>query len=48
MNPRWLEDRIMEILEEIKDLKEIVKAVPGPKETKEGLPSAKYPINKRK
>jgi len=41
MNPRWLEDRIMEILEEIKTLKEIVKAVPIPKETK-------YPINKRK
>jgi len=39
MNPRWLEDRIMEILEEIKDLKEIVKAVPK---------ESKYPINKRK
>jgi len=43
MNPRWLEDRILEILQEVKDLKEIVKAVPPVTTKKE----TKYPINKK-
>ena len=45
MNPKWLEYRILEMAQDIKDLKEIMKAVsmstPPPKETK-------YPINKGK
>ena len=44
-NPKWLENRILEMAQDIKDLKEIMKAVsmstPPPKETK-------YPINKGK
>ena len=45
MNPKWLENIILEMAQDIKDLKEIMKAVsmstPPPKETK-------YPINKGK
>ena len=45
MNPKWFENKILEMAEDIKDLKEIMKAVsmstPPPKETK-------YPINKGK
>tara|TARA_B100000497_G_scaffold100261_1_gene113647 strand:+ start:317 stop:475 length:159 start_codon:yes stop_codon:yes gene_type:complete len=45
MNPRWLENKILEMAQDIKDLKEIMKAVssspPPAKETK-------YPINKGK
>ena len=43
MNPKWLENRILEMAQDIKDLKEIMKAVSTPpqKETK-------YPINKGK
>jgi hypothetical protein len=44
MNPRWLEDRILEILQEVQDLKEIMKAVNSPPPVKE----TKYPINKGK
>jgi hypothetical protein len=45
MNPKWLENKLIEMAQDIKDLKEIMKAVsmstPPPKETK-------YPINKGK
>ena len=45
MNPKFLENKILEMAQDIKDLKEIMKAVsmstPPPKETK-------YPINKGK
>jgi len=43
MNPKWLENKILEMAQDIKDLKEIMKAVSPPpsKETK-------YPINKGK
>ena len=45
MNPKWLENKILEMAQDIKDLKEIMMAVsmstPPPKETK-------YPINKGK
>ena len=43
MNPIWLENIIKEMAQDIKDLKEIMKAVspPPPKATK-------YPINKGK
>ena len=45
MNPRWLENKLMEMAQDIKDLKEIMKAVsnnePPKKETR-------YPINKGK
>ncbi len=45
MNPKWFENKILEMAEDIKDLKEIMKAVspatPPKKETK-------YPINKGK
>ena len=45
MNPKWLENKLMEMAQDIKDLKHIMKAVsmssPPPKETKE-------PINKGK
>jgi hypothetical protein len=27
MNPRWLEDRILEILQEVKDLKAIMRTI---------------------
>jgi hypothetical protein len=36
LNPKWLEDRILEILQEIKDLKEVVKAVPAPDNNSKG------------
>jgi len=45
MNPKWLETKILEILKEVKDLKEIMKAVgnsPPPKK------QTTYPINKGK
>ena len=41
MNPQWLVNKINEMAQDIKDLKEIMKAVPAKKETK-------YPINKNK
>jgi len=48
MNPKWLENKILEMVQDIKDIKDlkhIIKAVsmstPPPKETK-------YPINKGK
>tara|TARA_R110000765_G_scaffold103661_1_gene193127 strand:- start:10 stop:168 length:159 start_codon:yes stop_codon:yes gene_type:complete len=45
MNPKWFENKILEMAEDIKDIKEIMKIVsnspPPPKETK-------YPINKGK
>jgi hypothetical protein len=45
MNPKWFENKILEMAEDIKDIKEIMKMVnnspPPPKETK-------YPINKGK
>jgi hypothetical protein len=45
MNPKWFENKILEMAQDIKDLKEIMKVVslatPPPKETK-------YPINKGK
>jgi len=45
MNQKWLENKILEMAQDIKDLKHIMKAVsmstPPPKETK-------YPINKGK
>ena len=44
MNPKWLENKILEMAQDIKDLKEIMKAVslstPPPKQTQ-------YPINKK-
>ena len=43
MNPIWLENIIKEMAQDIKDLKEIMKAVsPPPKK------ETKYPINKGK
>ncbi len=45
MNPRWLENKILEMAQDIKDLKEIMKAVssnPLPKK------ETTYPINKGK
>lgn len=44
LNPKWLENKILEILQEVKDLKEIMKAVNSPPPKKE----TKYPINKGK
>ena len=43
MNPKWFENKILEMAQDIKDLKDIMKAVSPPprKETK-------YPINKGK
>ena len=45
MNPKWLENKILEMAQDLKDLKVIMKAVnqspPPVKETK-------YPINKGK
>ncbi len=45
MNPKWLENKLLEMAQDSKDLKEIMKAVssspPPVKETK-------YPINKGK
>jgi hypothetical protein len=45
MNPKWLENKILEMVQDIKDIKHIMKAVsmstPPVKETKE-------PINKGK
>ena len=44
MNPKWFENKILEMAEDIKDIKEIMKIEsksPPPKETK-------YPINKGK
>jgi len=41
MNPQWLVNKINEMAQDIKDLKEIMKSVPAKKETK-------YPINKNK
>ena len=43
MNPRWLENKILEMAQDIKDLKEIMKAVSTPPQ-KETI----YPINKGK
>ena len=42
MNPKWLENKLLETAQDIKDLKEIMKVVsqPPPKETQ-------YPINKK-
>jgi len=45
MNPKWLENKLMEMAQDIKDLKEIMKAVsssPLPKK------ETTYPINKGK
>jgi hypothetical protein len=46
MNPKWFENKILEMAQDIKDLKEIMKAVslatPPPKK------ETKYPINKGK
>ena len=42
MNPKWLENKILEMAQDIKDLKEIMKAVSPPPSTKK----TKYPINK--
>ncbi len=33
MNPVWLENKIIEMAQDIKDLKEIIKAVPISKQT---------------
>ena len=41
MNPKWLENKILEMAQDIKDLKEIMKAVSPPPKKK-----TKYPINK--
>lgn len=42
INPQWLVNKIEELHKDVKDLKEIIKAVPAPKE------ETKYPINKKK
>ena len=42
LNPVWLENIIKEMAQDIKDLKEIMKAVNSPPPTKK----TKYPINK--
>ena len=42
INPIWLENVIKEMAQDIKDLKEIMKAVNSPPPTKK----TKYPINK--
>jgi hypothetical protein len=44
MNPRWLENKILEMAQDIKDLKAIMKTVNSPPPVKE----TKYPINKGK
>ena len=45
MNPKWFENKILEMAEDIKDIKEIMKIVSKrPPPTKE----MKYPINKGK
>tara|TARA_R110001592_G_scaffold144083_1_gene367092 strand:+ start:345 stop:500 length:156 start_codon:yes stop_codon:yes gene_type:complete len=44
MNPKWLENKILEMAQDIKDLKEIMKAVSAPPPPKETT----YPINKGK
>ena len=44
INPIWLENVIKEMAQDIKDLKEIMKAVSPPPATKK----TKYPINKGK
>ena len=44
LNPIWLENIIKEMAQDIKDLKEIMKAVNSPPPKKE----TKYPINKGK
>jgi hypothetical protein len=45
MNPKWLENKLLEMAQDIKDLKEIMKAVTStPPPTKE----TQYPINKGK
>jgi len=44
INPIWLENVIKEMAQDIKDLKEIMKAVSPPPSTKK----TKYPINKGK
>jgi hypothetical protein len=45
MNPKWFENKILEMAQDIKDLKEIMKAVTSPPPpTKE----TQYPINKGK
>ena len=41
MNPKWFENKILEMAQDIKDLKEIMKAVSPPLKKK-----TKYPINK--
>lgn len=33
MNPKWLENKIIEMAQDIKDLKEIIKAVPQTNQT---------------
>lgn len=43
MNPKWLENKLLEMAQDIKDLKEIMKAVSSPPPTKE----TQYPINKK-
>ena len=42
INPQWLINKIEELHKDVKDLKEIIKTVPTPKE------ETKYPINKKK
>jgi len=41
MNPKWFENKILEMAQDIKDLKDIMKAVSPPPKKK-----TKYPINK--
>ena len=42
MNPRWLENKILEMAQDIKDLNAIMKTFNSPPPKKE----TKYPINK--
>ena len=53
MNPKWLENKILEMAQDLKDLKEIMKIVSNQTQEKEHMmvmpPKAtKYPINKGK
>jgi len=53
MNPKWFENKILEMAQDIKDLKEIMKIVNNQTREKEHMmimpPKAtKYPINKGK
>ena len=53
MNPKWFENKILEMAEDIKDLKEIMKIVSNQTQEKEHMmvmppKETKYPINKGK